>query len=637
MFTRLIFAFALACTVGGDALAQSDPIDLIPTKAAAAIVIRDADDLRKKGDDFLKETGLNLPLRPSEALDFVKTNLGIKDGLDLKQPAAAVLLRPDGANNPVGLEDLGNSVYIALAFTDLDAMAANFGFAKGALKRGAITKTQVPNDVKFILAQGKHVFLAPTSAPLERLRGVKSVAGELSVEQRKAFGGADVLLHVNPKALGADWTELRRALAEEFGKTADPQEKESLSQFVKTLESMRFGLGGMRLDHGLALNLLTMFPKEKDAPARAFLATLRARGSANLKGLPAGNVLAAQAYAGDSAKNAVLARALVNFLLQNVLETKHITSATDRPAFVGVFNEVWQRLNGSRIAVYAARPGGQAGMFSAVAILDTDDPKQFLTDLRTLAKIADGTLDLTKKTPIPEIDFGQLILDLSAAKYQVRASATLRLRLIGEPSLPYLDKAAANPPDLETARRAQLLVKEIRAVVAERRRELLAKDLPRFVHPTFAFVGGAERRAGVPVDIIHIQLTEKDRLAAGPMAQLFGPEWDKLRLAIHGKHVAVLLGSETGLLDAALVNLNDGNAGLAQSKALAGFAKLPANQATAAFHLSLDKLLGLVSARAPGQSPELTSFALTAGERALQVDLFVPTADVAALVKNRLP
>ena len=158
-------------------------------------------------------------------------------------------------------------------------------------------------------------------------------------------------------------------------------------------------------------------------------------------------------------------------------------------------------------------------------------------------------------------------------------------------------KAAANPPDLETARRAQLLIKEIRAVVAERRRELLAKDLPRFVHPTFAFVAGAEQRAGMPVDIIHIKLAEKDRLAAGPMAQLFGPDWDKLRLAVHGQHVAVLLGSDLDLLDAALVNLKEGKAGLAGSKTLEGFAKLQANQAAAAFHVSVDRLLGLVNAR----------------------------------------
>ena len=54
-------------------------------------------------------------------------------------------------------------------------------------------------------------------------------------------------------------------------------------------------------------------------------------------------------------------------------------------------------------------------------------------------KIADGTLKPTKATADPAIDITQLVKDLSAAKYQVRASATTRLRLMGEPALPYLD------------------------------------------------------------------------------------------------------------------------------------------------------------------------------------------------------
>ena len=451
MCARLSFALALVGALGGKARAQADALDLIPSKAAAAIVIRDADDLRKKGDDFLKETGVNLPLRPTDALDFVKTFLGIKDGLDLRRPAAAVLLRPDNVATPVGMDDLNNSLYIALAFTDLDKMAGNFGFAKEELKRNALAKVKVANSnfAQFVLAQGNHLFLAATAAPLERLRNVQSLKSALSAEQRRTFADKDVLLHINPKALGVETTELANALAEELGKTADPQEKESGAQLMKALASLRFALGGMRVDQGLALTLLTDFPADKDAPARTFLAGLRGTGSADLKGLPQGNVLAAQAYAGNSAKNAILARTVVNLLLRDVLEAKHITSPTDRPAFAGVFNEVWQRLRGSRTAVYLVPPEKQLGMFSAIAILDTDDSTKFLADLRTLAKIADGTLDLTQKTPIPEMDFEQLIKDLSAGKYQVRASATLRLRLVGEPALPYLEKAAANPPDLE--------------------------------------------------------------------------------------------------------------------------------------------------------------------------------------------
>ena len=273
---------------------------------------------------------------------------------------------------------------LRLAFTDLDKMAGNFGFSKGVLKPDAIAKVKIANSnfAQFMLARGKHIFLAAAYGALERVPKTKSLAGELTAEQRRTFGSADVLFHINPKAQADDWTAMTKALAEEFGKTADLQEKESMAQFVKSLESLRLAaLGGLRRGQGAGHQLLDGVSQGKrHAGAGSFLAEPTfPRATPTSKGLPQGNVLAAQAYAGDSAKNAVLARAFVNFLLEHVLETKQITSATDRPAFVGVFNEVWQRLSGSRLAVYLTPPEAQRGMFSAVAVLDTDDAKKFVS------------------------------------------------------------------------------------------------------------------------------------------------------------------------------------------------------------------------------------------------------------------
>jgi hypothetical protein len=640
MTTRFLLSLALFGAATGSIVAQSSPLDLIPANAAAAVVIRHPEELRKKGDEFLKATEMNFGLRPTEALDLVKMFLGINQGLDMQRPSAAVLLRPEDARNNLGLEDLPQSLYFVLAFTDLDTMAANFGFDKGELKPGVVTKVKNQNQPfgHSVLARGKHLHMAGADAPLQRLLKGKAVVDELSVGQLRTFGSADLLIHVNPKALGQGWNELVKMVEAELGKVDEPQEREIIEQFVKTLESLRFALAGVRVTDGLGINLLTTFPKDGNDAARRFIDSLRARRVADLKALPEGKVVAAQAYAGDSDKNAVFARAFIKFLLKDFLEAKHITSATDRPSFLSVFNEVWQRLEGSRIAAYLTRDESRLGLFSLVAILDTPDASRFLVELRTLAKIADGTLDLTKSTPTPEIEVAQLVKDLSAAKYQVRASATTRLRLVGEPALGYLEKAVANPPDLETLRRAQRLLREISAVAAERRKELLAEDLPRYLRPTFAFVTGAETRAGLPVDIIRLKLAGKDAPAARQMQQLFGPDWDKLRLAVHGKQVVVLLGSEVELFETALVNLRKGKPGLAASKTLEEFARMQTPQAAATFHLSVESLLGLVNGQ-PRQTriAALTSFALTAQDTGLQLDMYLPVADIRAIGKQRMP
>jgi len=638
MVSRLFLSLAFLGVGTNTALAQSSPLDLIPSDAALAIIIRHPEELRKKGDDFLKDTELNVGIRPTEALDFIKMFLGINQGLDLRQPSGAVLLRPKGAKANVGLEDLNQSLYIVLAATDVDAMAANFGFGKGELQLDKISKVKIKNPQfgLFILVRGKHFYLAATEAPLKRLLTTKALTTELSSAQQKSFGAAGILLHVKPEAFGGGWAGIVKMMAAELNKLSDAREKESVGQFIKTMESLRFALAGVRVGEGLGISFLTVFSQEKNEAVGPFLAGLKAQGDADLRGLPEGRVVAAQAFAGDGTKNAVFARAIVNYVLQNFLENKQITSAADRPTFLGVFDDVWQRLHGSRMAAYLSSDESKLGLFSLIAILDTEDPEKFLVEMRTLAKIADGTLDPTKNTVPSEIDIAQLIKDLSSNTYRVRASASTKLRLIGEPALTYLEKAAANPPDLETSQRAQKLLREISAVAAERRKELLANDLPRYVRPTFAFINKAETRAGLPIDIVQIKMPAKDQAGVSQMKQFFGLDWDKLRLAVHGKQVVVLLGSEVSLFEATLANLKEGKAGLAGSKMTEGIAKMQTPKATATFHLSAGTLIGLVSAQSRRlEVNRLSSFALSVQDAAMQLDLFVPIVDIKAIERER--
>ena len=236
------------------------------------------------------------------------------------------------------------------------------------------------------------------------------------------------------------------------------------------------------------------------------------------------------------------------------------------------------------------------------------------------------------------MDIEQWIKDLSSDIYKVRASANTKLRLVGEPALAYLEKAADKPPDLETSRRAQLLIREISLVAAERRKELLSKDLPRYVRPTFAYVTKAETRGGLPIDIVHIKLSDKDQLATGQMKQLFGPDWDKLRLAIYGKQVVVLLGSEVELFETALANLKDGKAGLAGSKLTQGLDQSQPTKATAAFYLSVESPCWdwCRKRKRARLEPQRAHFLRLdgGGRSALQLDMFLPIADIGVLEKG---
>src|SRR5262245_10675237 len=232
--------------------------------------------------------------------------------------------------------------------------------------------------------------------------------------------------------------------------------------------------------------------------------------------------------------------------------------------------------------------------------------------MRTLVKIADGSiLDLKKQDKDEAIDFAKLIEDLGSNLYRVREAASTKLRLLGEPAVPYLEKAIKAGKDLETVRRAEKLWTQINNVAAERRKELLSKDLPKFVRPTFAFVPKAETRAGFDVHIIKIKFADKDIPLNGYMKQLLGPQWDHLRLAMHGEQIVALLGSDVELFEAALTNVKEGKPGLAASKNLARFSKQANPARSLEFHVSVQSLLNLIepggAPRPPSRSPRSPS------------------------------
>lgn len=88
---------------------------------------------------------------------------------------------------------------------------------------------------------------------------------------------------------------------------------------------------------------------------------------------------------GDGTQNADLARALLLKVLEGFGPSKKFVSAARRPHLVGIFTEVWQRLLGSRSAMFLNEEPQKSGLLSMVAILDTADAERFLTEMKQLS------------------------------------------------------------------------------------------------------------------------------------------------------------------------------------------------------------------------------------------------------------
>jgi hypothetical protein len=122
------------------ARAETPILELIPANAPLGIGIRNLDDLQKKGDKLVQDTGWQAPMRPSEVCAQLYDFLGVRNGLDTKGSAAVMFANPTEAGiatNWNGIDVL-ELVVVAIPVADADKMAANFGIAEGKLQPDTI-------------------------------------------------------------------------------------------------------------------------------------------------------------------------------------------------------------------------------------------------------------------------------------------------------------------------------------------------------------------------------------------------------------------------------------------------------------------------------------------------------------------
>ncbi len=634
---RFVFGW-IALFVAVPCASAQTMLELVPQDAVAGIAIRNLDELIKRGDKFLTETAIDVPLRPSQLFDLGAVFVGANRGLDRKRPAAVVLLSPEKGQNDKGLDWLEQNLVPILPFTDADLMASNYGLDKGKFLEMNVFRANRQDFIKYIARTKDHIRLCGSEKTLRRMEKGKFVSDLLSPEQRKLFDDDDFLFQLGQYLFVMENGSIPDAIAAQAKAGDDPEEKLFGELLAKGLRDVETALIGARIKDGIDGHFLATVPKGSNAAKMlAFLRNEKKKSS--LHALPEGNVLFAQASAGDSAHQKLLAKAVFRFLLEDVLIRVNKVAHVDRLQYLGVFHEVWSRLDGHRIAVYQNVNETKEGLFSAVAILDVNDPAGFLRDMKTLAKMATAeSLDFSKKDVQEEIDIPRLVKQLGSSVFAVRQSANTKLLLIGEPALPHLQKAIDSKElDLENLRRCDNLRQQISDVAAQRRKELLRESkTPLFFRPKLTFVSNVEKRVGQSIDVIQVNVPglEKDKQAV-EFKQLLGPDWDKLRLAVVGKQIVVLLGSDVALFDATLNNIQKNEPGLANTKRLSEFYGRASKERLFEFHVSVEGILRLTTPMAQLDTKlQLTSAALSVGPTSLQLDARVPTSEVRTLAKK---
>jgi hypothetical protein len=574
---------------------------------------------------------------------------GLRAGVDHDGSFAFVVANPDVLGVKLFKEDgsldfrldFVSLFVLVVAVKDADVLATNFGIAKGGLK----SDTAVEGNGKqgfghYFYLRGKHLFYGNNAKAVRSVATGPRAGSDLAAARRRPLERADLLVHLRRGAIAPVWKDLlknmEKALVE---KASHEEDKKAVGKIIETLGVIHTSWFALRLDGGLGVSWVNTFPKEGAHEARQFLASLgRGSGVADLAGLPEGRVLAAESLRGDGARNATIARVFYAALWDRAMSGTGWLSPADRANHLGVFTEIWKHLKGSRMAIYHNANRGRDGLLSAVGILDTADSEQFLNELRLLARLGGDELDLSEKAGKDDAAVvAKLIRELGDDAYAVRESATTKLTLIGEAALPQLDEALKSP-DAEVRRRAGAVRETIVATAVEHRKELLDRNALKRVRPVFGFSRKGESLDGTRVEVVRMRLADKDAKAAAALREVFGPDWDRVRLAVHGKQVVVLVGSDQGLLRAALTNLKQGKRGLADAKVLAGATAHGNPDRRAELHLSLGAAQAFWSGAdlenpKGADPPALTSFALTVDPDFLELDVWVPPAEAKVIEK----
>ena len=632
------------------AVAKNSAFDVIPENAAAGFAIKNISELKAKGTKLVEATGVDLGMKPSEAFDSIYGHLGIGGDVDESKSAAVVLAGCIPAGKLTGWGPLEYIVGV-IPFKDRDKIAARFGFKKGELKPDAVAKVPKPRFVgeAFAYARGNHLIIGPRKDAVLDVALAKPMSGSLSKSQRR-LASADLVVHIDGERLGDELAGELREVRRDLKKIAkSDDELKAIAPLLDVVEDIGTVTLAGHVDDGVRIGLLAKLKKDARDSSRKALAKIRGGDEASdLAGLPVGRVLAGSATRSDGSVNGRLATLAMHVLTREFLnsfasrglpDATDIISANEQSYFVGVFTQVWHRLNGSKFAVYQNPDPAKQGMFSVVAILDTKDPDEFLKEMKELARFSDpkgfGLVD-GKPQSDDEAEIKRLIAQLGDDSFRKREAATLKLELIGLAARPYIEKLL-DAKDPEVKYRAQVVKAHIDRMEKQSRTELLANNPIKRVKPSFAYFKAYEGRNGRAIDVIGCKLTGEEAPAAAQLQKYFGSDWNKLRVARHDKQLVVLFGSNTELFDKAVDNVASSKPGIVKSKAMAGFSRRSIPSRKAELHFAIKDVLPLA---ADGESKKAadtstaespTSLSVSIEEAQLQFDLWFPNSEIKAL------
>jgi hypothetical protein len=645
----LTLAVLAATPLCGNA-AKKNPFELVPARASATVIFPNVAEFRSKADKLLDAT-FGGPTWASMAIHYGETVLGIRDIYDPEQPIAIVWLNRSVVE--LSESDLKSRwrkpIAVGVAIKNFDKLATQLKTDPEELRNGKVVTQpgQMGYEHRHFKVDGDYLWIASHIGAFEHVLKGERMSNRTPKSRRKHLLQSNLMI-----VFSADWDEFNpEAASVEADRwikdhpNADEEEEAALRELFEILQSSQQAVFGFRIEPtGIEMDLDLHFDPAKHDVIRKAVRRISPKGTpSTLAGLPAngkaGELIAAHAARTDGKATLPVISILLHDTFRiwdnwwDNLAGRGMLNRSQQFEVLGLFAEVWHRLDGYRTGLYRNGNEEALGLTSLVALLDTEDPEGFIQELRLLGGLIDGTEidaeELSKDDTHSRRAIKKLIAQLASPDYATRQSATTKLMLIGGPALKFVERAEKSE-NSAVARRARHIVTRIRQKLKEERAGALEPALLSRLKPRFVFHEKAEEREGRTVHIIEIRTKQSDAVQKN-VGRLFGPDWAEVRLVPLDSQVAVLFGSNTKLLDAMLKNVEAGRPGLADDPANGIYSRPLNSKHTGELHFSTQRFLALMNGKRLPQGDsehELVSLAIALQPSHLNIEWRLPVKEI---------
>jgi hypothetical protein len=545
---------------------QPTMTQLVPKNASHALVFRNVNELKERGDEFAEEMGFKGGV--SLLFSIVGSQLMVKGAAFDESPCGIMWFEPELIGEPKVKQMWKKPVAVGVAISDTKALAESLKVVHDEFVAGEIVErdhSAFGHKRRYYRMVDRYLWVVSHEKLYDVLDKSQPLANVIPRSRLEDIDAADCLV-----SLSAKTAELQRDTAEdeaekwiESHKNLDAAEEEAIRNMFSILHSAKHAVVTASVDRGLEFSFNIFFGQDAPPEVRQRILKLSPPAEGvSLAGLPSGDLLFGLSARTDASQIQPAVTAMVRESRgiwwrgwREMLDQKFL-SQFEQLKLLGLFGEIWPLTNRYNVGIYQEENAAAHGLVSMASILETDRPDVLMRELQSLAALVDrtalGSVSNAVDRKKTQARVRSLIKQLSD-DFQQRQSATTRLVLIGEPALPLVAEAKLSKMP-EDAKRATQIEKMIREELEQKQAAALKSSVLANAKPVFIFHPDAEKRAGTSVDVMEVRINERSELQA-LLPVLVGAEWARIRFVKFEKHVAIFFGSNLERLDEMIRNV----------------------------------------------------------------------------------